>query len=147
MANYMFLLVLATLFVFVFRWAFRTLPNENWQFIASVPVNKDSSDSWSGRNYTYYGFWQAMAAISGISIVLVLIGAIGIPTIMTVAIVTLMVIVCVPASKIVAIIVEKKKGTFTVGGATFVGMLTAPVVAWATNQTLGAMLDFKLVNA
>ena len=144
MENYVLVLVLAFFFIAVFRWAFRTLPNENWQFIASVPVAKDSCGSWSGRNYTYYGFLQATAAISGISMMLILMGAIGVPIVMTAAIVALMVIVCVPASKIVAMIVEKKKGTFTVGGATFVGMLMAPLVVWGTNKTIGTALDFNL---
>jgi hypothetical protein len=51
---------------------------------------------------------------------------------------------CVPASRLVARIVEKKSHTFTVGGAVFVGILITPFAIALINRTLGQMLAFHI---
>jgi hypothetical protein len=51
---------------------------------------------------------------------------------------------CVPASRLVARIVEKKAHTFTVGGAVFVGILVTPAVILLINRTIGAALAFHI---
>ncbi len=49
----------------------------------------------------------------------------------------LILLVCVPASRAVARIVEKKKYTFTVGGASFVGLVAAPLAIELLNRLPG----------
>jgi len=51
---------------------------------------------------------------------------------------------CVPASRLVAFIVEKKAHTFTVGGAVFVGILAAPVFVALLNRTVGVVWPFHI---
>jgi hypothetical protein len=48
----------------------------------------------------------------------------------------------VPASKIIAKVVEKKPQTRTIGGASFLGIIIAPWVVWLIDTTLGSWLGF-----
>ena len=128
MLNPLFVLVLAVLFALLLWWSFKTLPGEKWQIMASVPVAKDSSGSWRGLNLTYYGFFTANAYGIAVAIMFILMGSIDIPLYNTLTVVGVLLMLCVPASKQIARIVEKKPHTFTVGGAIFVGILLAPWV-------------------
>lgn len=118
-------------------WGFSSLLAESWQFFASVPKAKLEDGSWQGVNFTYYGFFIAVAYTFALVSCLFLMGASGMgrgPAWITVIGVFA---ACMPASKVVAAVVEKKKHTFTVGGAFFVGILLAPWVSW------GAGIAFK----
>ena len=42
-SNEMFILALSLIMVIMAYWAFKRLPDERWQFLASVPVIKDAS--------------------------------------------------------------------------------------------------------
>lgn len=143
MADVAFVVLLGSVFAFLLRWAFRALPDERWQIIAATPSVKQESGAWTGRNFTYYGFFQAVAMVAGIGVMLLLAGAIGTPLAATAAIAIVMVAVCVPSSRLVALIVEKKSNTFTVGGASFVGTLWAPVCVLIVNFILGSQLGFS----
>jgi prolipoprotein diacylglyceryltransferase len=44
---------------------------------------------------------------------------------------------CLPAAKLVARMVERRRHTFTVAGAFFVGCLVIPLVVWGLNASLG----------
>jgi len=134
---------LAALFAVVYVWAFRALPGERWQMLAAVPLAKGDA-GWRGLNLTYYGFFTANAYVTGVAILLILMSSIGVPAVGTTALVVAVLAVCVPASRIVAQVVEKKKHTFTVGGALFVGVLIVPPAVWAVNATLGHWLGFVI---
>ena len=54
-----FVLSLGLLLGGLSTWAFKCLPDERWQFLASVPILKDSSGRWHGLNFTYYGLLTA----------------------------------------------------------------------------------------
>ena len=58
-----FVLSLGVLLGSLTTWAFKRLPDERWQFLASVPIVKDSSGSWHGLNFTYYGLLTAKTLI------------------------------------------------------------------------------------
>jgi hypothetical protein len=144
MANEIFLLALAVLTAAVLAWGFRTLPQEGWQIAAAVPIAKVDSGHWQGLNLTYYGVFQATAYTAGVAITLVLLGAAGIPLLGTLAVTGLLLACCIPAASLVARLVERKRATFTVGGAVFVGTLAAPWLLLAANRWLGPWLGFSV---
>ena len=136
MSNEMFLGVLAALAVGLFSWGFRTLPQEGWQIAAAVPIAKDGHGHWHGVNLTYYGVFQASAYTLGLAMMIVLLGAVGVSLLGAAALATLLLACCVPASSLVARLVERKRATFTVAGAVFVGALLGPWVFLLGNRLL-----------
>src|SRR5215467_6561380 len=116
MSAELFLIVLAALFAALFAWAFRTLPQERWQFLAVMPVGKNTAGEWQGLNLTYYGFFQATSNGMGAVVGFALLGAIGIQASAVFALILMMFALGWPAARIIARVVEKKAHTFTVGG-------------------------------
>ena len=119
-----FAVALATLF----RWGFRTLPAERWQFLACSATRREPDGEWEGVNYTYYGLFSALAYTGAAALFLVLSTAAGVTPAAGLAAVATLVAVCLPASSWIVRIVERKRHGFTVGGGSFVGFLAAPVV-------------------
>ena len=119
MVNEIFILALTVVFIALLRWGFKTLPGENWQIIASMPISRDESGIWKGVNLTYYGLFSANAYVAAISIMLILMGTIKVPLIGIFTTIVTILLICVPASRFIARIVEKKSHTFTIGGASF----------------------------
>jgi hypothetical protein len=117
-------------------WAFRRLPDERWQFLASVPIMKDSSGRWHGLNFTYYGLLTANALVFGVALLIVLLGALHVATTVTLALILAVLLLCLPAAKWVARLVEGKQCTFTVAGAFFVGIFVTPAVLYFLNLVL-----------
>jgi len=140
MNNELFVILLAVLFGSFFTWAFKSLPREQWQIIAAVPMVKNTTGQWQGLNLTYYGFFQATSNTLGVAMAIVLLGAIGIPAIRTFALAAALFAICWPAARIVARVVEKKKYTFTIGGALFVGVIAGPWIIQSMNATLGGKM-------
>ena len=138
MYDELFVLALAIFFGLLLRWAFRTLPAEEWQIMASIPVSKNGMDSWTGVNLTYYGFFNALASVVGVLIIFVLLAAIHVPLQARIMIVGLVFTLCLPAAKVVARLVEKKSHTLTIAGASFMGMLVAPATVWFVDRVCGA---------
>ena len=79
-----------------------------------------------GVNLTWYGLLTGNAYVVSVAVLFILMGAVKVPLAGTALLVTIMLACCVPASRLVARVVEKKAHTFTVGGAVFVGVLIAP---------------------
>jgi len=127
-----------------FWWGFRMLPGERWQIIAAVPASRTEHGDWNGINFTWYGLLTANAYLVSVAVLLVLLGSVGVPPLGTAVLATFMLCCCVPASRLVARIVEKKAHTFTVGGAVFVGILITPVVIILINRTVGASFGFHI---
>lgn len=118
-------------------WCFTHLPRERWQVLATVPVRKEQDGRWSGINFTYYGLIIATAQIIAMSMFFVLMGSVGISMGELFFITATLLAICLPASKVVARLVEKKPSTFTVGGATFIGTIIAPLVVPLVNVLFG----------
>lgn len=137
----LFAVILLTVY---FWWGFRVLPGEKWQIVASVPSSRTEQGDWSGINFTWYGLLTANAYLVAVAVLLVLMGAVGVPPLGTAILAAAMLCCCVPASRLVARIVEKKAHTFTVGGAVFVGILTTPFVITLINRTVGELLAFHI---
>ena len=127
-----------------FWWGFRVLPGERWQVVAAMPVFKTAHGSWQGINFTWYGLLTANAYLVSVAVLLVLLGSVGVPPLGTAVLAAAMLCCCVPASRLVARIVEKKAHTFTVGGAVFVGIVITPFVILLINQTVGERLAFHI---
>ncbi len=119
-------------------WGFRKLPGERWQILAALPRTKTADGGWAGENLTFYGLFNANAYTLALALFLVMLGAAGVPMTAILTAAALLLVVCIPASRQVARVVEKKRYTFTVGGAAFVGILIAPAVVGFTNLVFGA---------
>ncbi|MCG6535696.1 MAG: prolipoprotein diacylglyceryl transferase, partial [Syntrophales bacterium LBB04] len=132
MGNEIFVLGLALFYTILLAWGFRVLPRENWQILAAIPNGKKQGNTWEGLNFTYYGFFIASAYVLGTTIMFVLLGAVHIPVRAIIPISILMAVLCLPASKVIAAVVEKKPHTRTIGGASFRGILSAPWAVWIT---------------
>jgi len=122
-----FLLVITSFLVIFSWWGFTRLPQERWQFIASVPVAK-SGEKWKGVNLTWYGFFFATSVVFSIGILYCLLKAVFLSSFSIIILVGFMLPVCMLASRLITIVVEGKFHGFTVGGATFVGIIITP---WA----------------
>lgn len=137
MINEIFVVGLALLFALVLIWSWRTLPEERWQVLAVMPIRKNGGESWEGLNITYYGVFHACSITLASLLVLVMLGSVGVEPLDTVLLMAPILSVCIPASRIVARIVEGKPQTITVAGATFVGLILTPWLTLAARQALG----------
>lgn len=128
MLNFLFIFMLSAIFLVLFTWGFRTLQKERWQILGAVPTSKKDDTSWHGVNLTFYGFFNAWALALSVVTLLMLMGAASVPVpgilCMTIPILAL----CIPASRKIAAWVEKKPATFSIAGAFFSGIVTAPLV-------------------
>ena len=134
MINLLFVATLGLTFFFILRWAFRTLPGEKWQILAAIPSHKSASGQWHGTNITSYGLIVALSYLLSALLTLILLGSVAVSILQATILLLLMLIVVLPASRLVALAVEKKAATFTVGGASFVGIVMAPWIAHFANM-------------
>lgn len=144
MAADLFLLGCALLFGVGFRWLFRHLPEERWQFVASLPLKKNPDGSWQGLNLTFYGLFTGIAGGLGVACFILLTASAGVPLGTTLLLTVGVLAICLPAAKIIATVVEKNRHGFTVGGASFVGIVIAPVFLWVADQASQRWLDTAL---
>ena len=144
MIGEVFVASLAGLITVLFYWGFRTLPAERWQMIASVPLTRIGDGLWRSVNLTYYGFFSATGIAFGIALAIVLLGAMRVPLVITFACVAALIGICVPASRLVAAFVEKKRDTFTIAGAAFLATLLIPPAAWLGERALSSKADYSI---
>ena len=144
MINVVFMVILAAFMAALLIWGCRALPKERWQMIAAVPVAKERAGEWRGMNLTFYGFFSATGSVFGIGMAILLLASVRVSIIVAVTLVAGMVMLCLPASRLVAAIVEKKSSTYTIAGAAFVTAMLLPPVVWLGGQylvTRGLTLD------
>jgi len=149
MLDEIFIAILFLTLMLIFRWAFQALPDEHWQIIGCLPYLKLTDGSWQGWNLTWYGFFNAVAVVFAVCMFLILIGSLSTPLIAGLSLLTLLLAICLPAAKMIAFLIEKKPNTFTVGGASFIGIVAAPWIILLTNITAGKWLGFNItpINA
>lgn len=116
------------------------LPQERWQVLATLPVKNNGSGEWQGVNLTFYGLLTANAYMMALLILVVLLRALDVSLIALMTMAIGLLFICVPASRIVAGIVEGKAYTFTVGGAVFIGTLVSPWLILTINSVGGKYL-------
>lgn len=110
-------------------WGFRNLPEERWQFLAILPTPKGGSE-WLGTNITFYGLISAVAYAVSVGMFIFLCAAVNQPFVPVVAFIACTLAVAIPASRLVARWVEGGKANFTIGGATFVAVVSLPLTLW-----------------
>ncbi|SEA26856.1 Prolipoprotein diacylglyceryl transferase [Desulfuromusa kysingii] len=137
MINQLFILSLLLFFSLVLAWGFRVLPREGWQMLATLPIRPLGNGQWQGINLTWYGLLTANAYLLGILMLIVLLGAAHVPLTGVLLLVVCLLLLCVPASRWIARIIEGKAHTFTVGGAVFIGILAAPWMVKLVNFCTG----------
>lgn len=151
MLTAIFITALALAMALLFRWGFKALPEERWQMVASVPLTKASDGSWRALNLTYYGVFMACSVTFGFAMAFLLMTSIGVPALLVLGMLFVTVFLCVPASRLVAAVVEKRKDTYTIAGAGFVATLLLPpaicVVNVAAPAALGAGMQLLPVMA
>jgi hypothetical protein len=125
-------------------WGVRTLPAERWQMLAAVPTAKLADGSWRGLNLTFYGFFSASGIAFGFAIMLLLLASIGVPVAVSIALILLVLLLCVPASRLIAGIVERKRNTFTVAGAAFVATILLPWLVLALRPFAARVLHCEI---
>jgi hypothetical protein len=128
MENVIFIIALTGLIIPFLWWCFKELPSEKWQILAAVPVKKADGHHWAGTNYTFYGFFVATAQSFAVAMTLVLTMSIGVAFGSMALAIVVTLIVSLPSSRLVALFVEKRRHTFTVAGAVFIGLILAPFV-------------------
>jgi hypothetical protein len=145
MADWLFVSTMALLLTPVYIWCFKALPGERWQIICAIPVKKMTDGSWQGLNLTYYGLFNAMALCAAVTLVLILTAAAGIDFGVFAAIITVLLCFCLPGSRLIARWVEKKPYTFSVGAASFLGIVLGPwlvlLVETAAKQLLAISFE------
>lgn len=134
--NLAFVAVLGLLFAVLLRWGFRNLAGEKWQILATLPLHKNDNGQWHGLNITAYGLITACSYVVSLTVVLILLGSLAVPLLYILPIALAILAAVIPASSIVARMVEGKSATFTVGGAAFVGIVLAPWIVTLANEIL-----------
>ncbi len=133
--NLLFICCAALLFSIIIAYGVRYLPRERWQMLAVIPTQKEENGTWHGANLTSYGFLIATSTVCSVLYSLILLQAASAPLTGVLAVVGLLFLICIPASRWVAGIVEKKQHTFTIGGSFFCGLLITPVLILLVNAT------------
>ena len=115
----------------------KVLPRENMQVLATIPTRRRADGRWQGVNLTWYGVMQAVAMVVAVTLALALALAVQVPLAEMVLILLVLLAAALPSARIVARVVEKRSGTFTVGGAIFVATMLLPPVALAADACFG----------
>jgi len=144
MFDELFVLVFALVLGAVLLWGFRTLPRESWQIIGALPRQKDENGCWRGLNLTYYGFFNANAYVLATAVFILLMASLRIPFSGILLLAGAILAMCIPASRRVAGWVEKKRYTFSVAGASFVGLVVTPPAVLIIEFVFGPRLGFSL---
>jgi hypothetical protein len=144
MSNLIFVLFLAVGLSTLLYWAFKTLPHERWQIMATIPWRKTDNGRWIGLNFTYYGFFTASAQTFALTVFFILMGTLQIPLIGIFYLTFSLLSICLPASWLIAALIEKKKFTFTVGGASLLGLVAAPVSVLIFNRFFSSAVGFEI---
>jgi hypothetical protein len=125
-------------------WGVRTLPGERWQMLAAIPLAKAADGSWRGLNLTFYGFFSALGTTFAFAVMLLLLASVGMPVLVSFLLFLFVLLVCIPASRIVAGLVERKKNTFTVAGAAFAATIILPWVVLAARPLAARFLNREI---
>ncbi len=118
-------------------WASRVLAGARWQVAACIPVRQHADGTWEAVNLTWYGILSAGAYTLAVAIALALGAGLGASLEAMLAMAAVVLAVCMPASRLVAWLVEGKRATLTVGGAVFVALWVTPAVAWMAQTWWG----------
>lgn len=134
MTNITFLLIIVLFYVLLFLWSFKYLPQEKWQMLAAIPKYKINENQWNGLNLTYYGFFNAFAYSIAVFMFIVLMSSIGLNFNNMLVMILSLLAICIPASNLLAYLIEGNRYNFTVGGASFIGIILTPIIIYFFNS-------------
>jgi hypothetical protein len=137
-----FVLSLGLFLAVLLVWGFKALPKERWQIIGCLLGGKESGGVWKGLNLTYYGFFNATAYLLAALVFFLLMGSLFVPPAGIMLLLAAILAIGMPASVLIALWVEGKANTFTVGGASFAVLIAAPWVVEFINGNLGIRIGF-----
>ncbi len=146
-ANTLFVLGLVATVSAILAWGLRVLPRENMQILASVPLRRIDGDLWRGVNLTWYGVMQMTGMVLAIALALVLAGAARVPAHALVLVIGVLLAVALPAAGLVARVVERRRGTYTVAGAVFAAALFLPWTTLGVDVLLGSDHAVPVISA
>ncbi len=126
--------IMALCLTVLFAWAFQALPREHWQILAVLPRQREADDTWRGTNLTYYGLFNGLGLAVAVAVAIILPGSVGLPLSHLAWCILAVLAVTVPASKIINRLVEGHWRGFTIGGASFVGMVAGPWLVWGLSR-------------
>ncbi|MBP9024445.1 MAG: prolipoprotein diacylglyceryl transferase, partial [Spirochaetes bacterium] len=129
-SNYYFLAAIGIFLALILTAGFTFLPGERFQFIAAIPSGKRKKDYSSGKNLTWYGLITAFSVTVSSAFFCTLASSYGFALKTCLIFAGSILLIALPASKVIAFIVEKRKGTITVGGAAFAATAVSPVAAY-----------------
>ncbi|WP_028584070.1 prolipoprotein diacylglyceryl transferase family protein [Desulfogranum mediterraneum] len=142
--NLLFICCSTLLFAMIIVLGLRYLPGEQFQMVAVVPARKQAGSSWEGVNFTWYGLVIAGSTCLSLLYALILLRAAAVPLNGVLALFALILAICIPAAGTMARLVEKKRYTFTIGGAFFCGMVIIPWAILGVNQLLAALQQAQI---
>lgn len=145
MINIIFSASLCAVMLLFYISAFRVLPDERWQVFASIPVRKMQTGRWEGVNITYYGILLSTGYGIAMTLFYIMLSSAGGTWLIMGAVSVGIMILFIPAAKIMAFIVEGKRNTITVGGASFVMFIAAPWVVKLANNYI-ANAEYPSIN-
>lgn len=137
MSNGLFITMLALFVTPLLFLAYKILPGERWQILATIPSSKmgsDSKNSWNGSNVTFYGILLATGGLIGTVVFAFLLFSAGITLQAVTILSTAIMLIAVVSAKVIARIVEKKRNTLTVAGGATVGLYLMPFAIWLYNH-------------
>jgi hypothetical protein len=120
-----------------YGWAFRTLAGEHWQVLATLPRRRDEHGEWRGVNFTWYGALTANAYVIAVAAFLVLMTTLETSLRPLLIVVGGTLAICVPASRWMSRVIDRKPFGFTVAGAYTVGAVVMPPLALMCNAVMG----------
>ncbi len=130
---------LALVLAVLFAWAFGRLPRAEWQFLAVWPREQNDDGSWRGVNVTYYGVFNALGVAAGTAVALFLPATAGLGLGVLASSIGFLLVICALASRLINGLVEGHWHGFTIGGASFVGIVLAPWLLWAFARIVPAL--------
>ena len=139
MYNWLFLMALAVLMLGFIHWGCSRLVGEKYQMLAVLPLYPDGNGGWRGCNLTWYGFLIASSQLFGLIVLIILLGSINVAPEGVFITVIAILIFALPAARLVAMVVEGKRHTFTVSGAFFVGTVLAPWITQLSGKVLAPL--------
>jgi hypothetical protein len=143
MANWLFVSTIILFLAPLYIWCFKALPQERWQIICAIPIRKMVDGSWQGLNLTYYGLFNAVSLCAAVALVFILTGAAGIGFTIFAVVTTVLLAFCLPASRMIAGWVEKKPNTFSIGAASFLGIVLGPWLVLSMEKVAGRWMGIN----
>lgn len=118
-----------SVFILIIIWGLKNFSKDEFQFFCAIPYKKIEENTYDGINITFYGIISALSCSASVFLFLILIKFLNFPIKLAYFILITIFLTGLFASKALAYLIEKRKNTLTIGGATFVtGIISVPLI-------------------